>query len=132
LSDNAMVTIANAGHPQPILCRAKNQQGMQIVEQVSIDGPLLGLELDDYTQIKLQLCAGDRLLLFSDGYLDASQPLTSSFEQQIIMSSEMSLEHAADYLMQCNPAGHAVENVKGIEDDATLIVLQWGHNQITS
>jgi len=131
LSDNAMVTIANAGHPQPILCRAKNQQGMQRVEQVSIDGPLLGLELDDYTQIKLQLCAGDRLLLFSDGYLDASQPLSASFEQQIIMSSEMPLEHAADYLIQCNPAGHTEENVKGIEDDATLIVLQWGHNQIT-
>jgi len=131
LSDNAMVTIANAGHPQPILCRAKNQQGIQKIEQVCIDGPLLGLELDEYTQIKLKLSSGDRLLLFSDGYLDASQPLTPRFEQQIIMSSEMPLEHAADFLMQCSPAGHPEENVQGIEDDATLIVLQWGHNQIT-
>jgi CheY-like chemotaxis protein/anti-sigma regulatory factor (Ser/Thr protein kinase) len=126
LGDDANVTIANAGHPQPILCRSGNKPEDKKVEQIYIDGPLLGLELGGYSELQMKLSTGDRLILYSDGYLDASQTLTTGFQEEIIISSDMPLEQAADYLMQCCPNQRKEVNKSASEDDVTLIVLQWG------
>lgn len=119
LGDHGCITLANAGHPQPVLCRAGE------VQRITVDGPLPGLLLDGYKEQSLQLLSGDRILLFSDGYLDAAESLSRTLEQQIIESCSMPLESAADYLMQYRPQLHNCPEQEESVDDVTLIVLEW-------
>jgi len=65
------LTYARAGHPYPILIRAKQQP-----EQLEIRGSLLGVfNQTEYIQQTIQLQAGDKLLLYSDG----AEPFIGSF-----------------------------------------------------
>jgi len=65
------LTYARAGHPYPILIRTGQQP-----EQLEIRGSLLGIfEQAEYTQKTIQLQAGDKLLLYSDG----AEPFIGSF-----------------------------------------------------
>ena len=57
------ITVAQAGHPHPLILRADGA-----IEQEGTGGFPVGLIADvDYQQFELQLNAGDRLLLLSDG-----------------------------------------------------------------
>lgn len=59
------LTIARAGHPFPMLLRGEDDR----VETVEPEGGLLGVFEDEvYEQDVVQLYAGDRLLLYSDGF----------------------------------------------------------------
>jgi CheY-like chemotaxis protein len=129
LSDDGVVTFANAGHPQPILCSKDAQSSELKIQAVTVDGPLLGLQLDGYSEQQVQLNEGDRILLFSDGFLDATQALPTELVQKIQLSYEMPLESAADYLLQplqssVSACVDAPINISDV-DDVTLIVLQW-------
>ncbi len=66
------LTYARAGHPYPILIRAGQQP-----EQLEIRGSLLGVfEQVEYIQQTIQLQAGDKLLLYSDG----AEPFIGRFD----------------------------------------------------
>lgn len=66
------LTYARAGHPYPILIRRAKQP-----EQLEIRGSLLGIfEHAEYAQQTVQLQAGDKLLLYSDG----ADPFIGSFD----------------------------------------------------
>ena len=129
LSDDGVVTFANAGHPQPVLCSKDAQSDELQIQLITVDGPLLGLQLEGYNEQQVQLNEGDRLLLFSDGFLDATQALPNALAQKIKLSYEMPLESAADFLLQpslntvCS-SEDAPTNMSDV-DDVTLIVLQW-------
>ena len=65
------LTYSRAGHPYPILIRPGQQ-----LEQIEVRGPLLGIfEQAEYDQQTIQLQAGDKLLLYSDG----AEPFIGSF-----------------------------------------------------
>ncbi len=65
------LTYARAGHPYPILIRAKQQP-----EQLETRGSLLGVfRQTEYVQQTVQLQTGDKLLLYSDG----AEPFIGSF-----------------------------------------------------
>ncbi len=58
------LTFARGGHPFPFLLRANGS-----VEQLDPDGSLLGVFAEEeFEQTTTQLAAGDRLLLYSDGF----------------------------------------------------------------
>ena len=124
LSDDGIVTFANAGHPQPILCKLNCINGEKQVQPITVDGPLLGLQLNGYCEQQIALSPGDRLLLFSDGFLDASLSLPPELEQNIKQSNQMPLESAADFLLQYS-ASSSADITANSADDVTLIVLQW-------
>ncbi len=66
------LTHARAGHPYPILIRNEQQP-----EQLEIRGSLLGVfEQAEYIQQTIQLQAGDKLLLYSDG----AEPFIGRFD----------------------------------------------------
>ncbi len=66
------LTFARAGHPYPILIRPGKQP-----EQLELRGSLLGVfEQADYIQQTIQLRAGDKLLLYSDG----AEPFIGRFD----------------------------------------------------
>lgn len=61
--ETLVLTFARGGHPHPILLRADGS-----IEQQESDGGLLGVFPEEtYEEQSIQLSAGDRLLLFTDG-----------------------------------------------------------------
>lgn len=129
LGEAGVVTLANAGHPQPVLSRRACQRGEKSVQRIQVDGPLPGLAVDEYREQQVSLNYGDRLILFSDGYLDASAPLSNTLIAQIQHSNRMPLNSAADYLLQCTPSGALNKGWSDV-DDITLIVLQYGDDPV--
>lgn len=142
LDKAGQLRIANAGQPRPLLCSAENDS----VQQLDIDGPLPGLILQEgdlqqeslqesslqenslqesslqessevaYSEYALVLQDSERLLIYSDGVLDAAKPLPAALIQQIKASMAMPLPQAADFLIQQLPADAQA-------DDITLILL---------
>jgi len=69
--ETMQLTYARAGHPYPILIRPG--EDLRLLEA---QGPLLGIfEQSEYTQQTLQLRAGDKLFIYSDG----AEPFIGSF-----------------------------------------------------
>jgi len=66
------LTYARAGHPYPIFLRRSEEP-----KQLEVRGSLLGVFKDaDYTEGKIQLQPGDKILLYSDG----AEPFIGSFD----------------------------------------------------
>lgn len=110
--DDGTLHIANAGQPQPILMRNGE------VSCIPVDGPLLGLLVEQYRSQPLKLESGDRLLLFSDGFLDAGESISAELQNQLKHSASLPLSAAADYLLQVK-LGRALP-----DDDMTIILLE--------
>jgi serine phosphatase RsbU (regulator of sigma subunit)/uncharacterized protein YfkK (UPF0435 family) len=71
-SETLELTYSRAGHPYPVLLR-KGQEP----KQLEVRGSLLGVFKDaDYTEDKIQLQAGDKVLLYSDG----AEPFIGNFD----------------------------------------------------
>lgn len=71
---NMKVTYSRAGHPYPILMR-----GAEEPRQLESQGSLLGIfEENEYVEEEMQLCRGDKLLLYSDGM----ENIIGTFENQ--------------------------------------------------
>jgi sigma-B regulation protein RsbU (phosphoserine phosphatase) len=71
--------LARAGHPPPFLLRGDGR-----VETLTPDGPLLGVFEDEpFETVSVKLDAGDRLLLYSDGFEvafgDAKNPMNQCY-----------------------------------------------------
>ena len=67
---NGALTYASAGHPPPLVLRRDGT-----IETLELRGPIIGLSDETrYRQDKLQLSAGDSLLLYTDGVLDIRDP----------------------------------------------------------
>ncbi|MCO4759682.1 MAG: SpoIIE family protein phosphatase [Oceanospirillaceae bacterium] len=112
LGAGGTVRIANAGQPQPVLIRGGE------VTRIPVDGPLPGLLVDSYQALELELLSGDRLILFSDGYLDAAECMPDMMIKQLQYSATLPLGAAADFLMQ------ETLNRSMPQDDLTLILLE--------
>ena len=118
LQDNGSVAICNAGQPRPVVCC---EEELAVVE---VDGPLLGLDLQldttanpGYPTQQIQLPIGARLVVFSDGYLDAAQSLPAELVEIMLASMQLPLAQAADSLMQYRLQ-------QRLDDDMTLILIQ--------
>ena len=67
---NHLLTCANAGHNPPLLVRASGE-----VVRLSTGGTVLGVFPDlSYEQHLLEIRAGDRLVLYTDGITEANSP----------------------------------------------------------
>jgi PAS domain S-box-containing protein len=68
--DAARLTVTLAGHPPPVIVRAGGKAA-----QVGAPGTLLGVVEDlQIKEVETQLCAGETLLLYTDGVLEAGAP----------------------------------------------------------
>lgn len=111
-SSDGKVCIANAGHPFPILITIND------VKQISVDGPLPGLGLANYEEYCLTLDDKERLLIFSDGFLDAGEPISTELTQTLKHSMTLPISAAGDYLLQWRL------NDGIVADDLTLMLLE--------
>jgi len=106
------ITIANAGHPAPFIISE------QSVSKVECAQALLGISSLEYDETLIVLEQGQRLMLFSDGFLDAAQAPTEELLTQLSASAALPIQQAADYLYQ------TVLDRPYLSDDCTFILLQ--------
>jgi phosphoserine phosphatase RsbU/P len=119
-SELGTLTFANAGHYAPVLVRADGR-----IERLASGGAVLGVFPDGiYTQQRIAIGSGDRLVLFTDGITEARDAADEEFGEDRLVA--LAREHRA-----CSaPALQAriTETVSAFaaglfQDDATLIVM---------
>lgn len=119
---------ANAGHTLPLLLRPIDQPpGYRVIELRATGMPLGLLPDRDYVEQSATLIPGDRLLLYSDGLVEAHNPEGQMFgvprlrqELEMVPSAGGDLiDHLLDCL--CAFTGPAWEQ----EDDVTLVTVGW-------
>jgi len=116
----------NAGHLPPILLR-RNSGGHPEIERLREGGPVLGIiPNSDYRQGQAAFGAGDLLVLYSDGLVEAENSSQESFGEERLLaavrdaSNKSSAEIRADILKRVHdflgndPAG----------DDLTIVVAR--------
>jgi sigma-B regulation protein RsbU (phosphoserine phosphatase) len=115
------LTYCNAGHNPPMLVRADGA-----ASELNAAGAVLGQFPDwVYEQSDVDLKRGDKLILFTDGLVEAMDANDEPFgEQQLIATAQQNVGKSAaelmDNLMQLASAhcgGH-------FQDDASMVVLK--------
>ncbi len=118
------VTVANAGHPPPLLL-SRSQRTATRVEGF---GPALGIVPDvEYETTQVPMALGDRLVLYSDGVVEASSPAGADFTIERLRTTL--LAHAAESAERW--ADEVLRQLRrwidkptpAFEDDVTLVVL---------
>lgn len=111
-TSDASLTLASAGHP-PVL-HARDGQPTLLVRRT---GPALGLAPDaHFQQERLQLLAGDRILLYTDGLLPSGSERDLDLLQQVLASPVASAQEVITRLHAGAPAGAE-------RDDVTILLI---------
>ncbi len=118
--DNRL-TYCNAGHNPPLLIRA---------DGTSMELKALGAVLGQfphwlYQQSELQMRSGDKLLVFTDGLVEACDADEESFgEPRLIRIARESPSSSAEELMASLMRAASQHSGEHFQDDASLIVLK--------
>jgi sigma-B regulation protein RsbU (phosphoserine phosphatase) len=118
-SRNRLV-FTNAGHNTPILAR-RDGSWLRLGE----GGPPLGLFPDwSYGRGEVQLAAGDRLVLFTDGVTEASSAAREEFGEERLVAVLLENRHLSAGELQKRILAEVAKFSGGrFEDDATLVVV---------
>ncbi|MFP5369745.1 MAG: PP2C family protein-serine/threonine phosphatase, partial [Actinomycetes bacterium] len=114
----------NAGHPAPLIVR----DHQLVYPPPCLSSLSLGLQRGPAVECAVQLRAGDRVLLYTDGIVEARSPQGVFFGE----------ERLADFVVRAEAAGHpppemlrrlvrsVLEHQAGqLQDDASIVVLEW-------
>jgi len=111
-----VLTFASAGHLQPLLV---DEQGARFLD--SERGMPLGLGLGEFSERKVQLSKGSRLVFYSDGITEATG----------ITDEEYGAERMRDHILQPDSSAETIladvrafANGEGLHDDATVIFVK--------
>lgn len=111
-TSDASLTLAAAGHP-PVL-HARDGQETRLIRRT---GPALGLAPDaHFRQERLQLLAGDRILLYTDGLLPSGSEGELELLQQVLAAPFSSAQEVMARLHGGAPAG-------ADRDDVTILLI---------
>jgi sigma-B regulation protein RsbU (phosphoserine phosphatase) len=119
-SEKKSLTYTNAGHNSPILVRG-NGERLLLTGEDSVLGTFAGW---DYHQQQIDLCNGDRLVLFTDGITETTDGNDQEF-------GEHALLELVSANVQLSPGELKVKIMEAVvkhnggqySDDATLIVI---------
>jgi sigma-B regulation protein RsbU (phosphoserine phosphatase) len=115
------VVYANAGHP-PLLVWRRDERRVEVVRE---HGPLLGhLRGASFPSVELALGRGDRLLIYTDGVIEAMSPEGECFDEERIraLAGEAHALGASPFADRC-VASLQHWTGGGLTDDVTLIVI---------
>jgi len=123
------VRYAGAGHP-PLLLASRSGPLAPISEsrEIEANGLMLGLFPEaTYSSVEVQLDAGDRILLYTDGILEAMNSTREEFGKsrlkQFLAASSASAAHLADALLLELRRWSGPDATRTHDDDITLLVL---------
>lgn len=123
VSTGELYTI-NAGHPFPIIWRTTENK----IEPVVCSGPLLGHPTAQFSLRRDQLVAGDQVLLFTDGYLEAIESKQNSHRSR--------KRELAQMFINCESPEQVITFIKTqveqklsqhsvLSDDVTALSFRW-------
>ena len=118
------LTYANAGHPNPIISRL-SQPG-EIIEVTEGDVPLGIFPNYPFTETRLQLKTGDKILIYTDGLIDAANDEGKRFNQENVHQVFKTNRHLSPQVI----SKKLVEAVKSwcgnqpYTDDLSILVIQ--------
>ena len=117
---------AGAGHPPLIIWRASTQK----VERYENNGFFLGFRSNEtYPKVEIPLLPGDRLLLYTDGLIEANNHAGESFgdriDSYIASHRNLSADLFADALLADLYVWTAASDGYRQEDDLTLLVVDF-------
>jgi phosphoserine phosphatase RsbU/P len=124
------VHYANAGHPTPLWVHRKRRSAEAFPLHGSKPDPVLGIFGDaEYHSMSCQLCAGDILLLFTDGLFEVEGVDEQYYDQrQLLRSVSQRVDLRAEEL--CKQLVAEVRQFaasKDFEDDVCLITMEVNH-----
>ncbi|HAU37708.1 MAG TPA: hypothetical protein DCX07_08325 [Phycisphaerales bacterium] len=112
-------TIASAGHPPLLLCRANGRH-----ETIHRTGPALGLSPDaKYRCVRVRLGAGDRLLMYTDGISDSGEMGGVTGDRMAAMLCRPSERDGQALLHAILETAQDVQSPAGQEDDITMLLV---------
>src|SRR5271156_142640 len=117
---SGLLRYTNAGHPAPLVIRADGTH-----EELGEGGGVLGVfETAEFCSGEIQLSTADRVVLFTDGLLEAHDGDGEEFGTKRILEEGLSLRHS-DASGVLDGIFARVRDFGGrvFEDDATLLVL---------
>lgn len=121
---NGHATFARAGHPLPVLVRAR-----AAIPLSDDGGPPLGLfDGGDYQDVALKLQPGDRFFLCSDGFLEQARPSDGTeFGDERLCSLLVSLADTPVPQLVTRSIDALAEwaGEKRFTDDVSLVVIEW-------
>jgi sigma-B regulation protein RsbU (phosphoserine phosphatase) len=116
----------NAGHNPPLLFR-RGVRSPEDVKRLDVGGTVLGLFRDvQYEEEELQFESGDMLAAFTDGVIEARNPLGEEFGEERLIESLLKCEGLPAAEIEKRIL-HAVEDwtvEAEQEDDLTLVILK--------
>jgi len=121
---------ACAGHPPPILVREAVAGKPETVE-VGASGPILGRFREaNFAQASLELAAGDRLVVYTDGLIEAPNEAGEVFGERrlrdfLSRSRSLSAEELCDALLAELRRWTAAQGPLALPDDLTLVVVDF-------
>jgi phosphoserine phosphatase RsbU/P len=115
--ENATARVTSAGHPPP-LCMSRQSGATAVPTE---NGLPLGLMHSDYSEVEFALRAGDQVLMYSDGVLEAANHLGEEFGiarlRQALGKPDASAESVLSDVQQFARGGI-------LADDATVVILR--------
>jgi serine phosphatase RsbU (regulator of sigma subunit) len=115
-------TAVNAGHPQPWLVRAARIAELSLYP----DFPLGLFNGVDYRQQTFSLEPGDRLLLVSDGVIEATDPQENQFgTERLVEVIRASLGDRPTEVVRRITGAVLEHRQVELRDDATVVCLDW-------
>ena len=123
-SRNRRFTYSNAGHNHPVLLRNTGE-----IQRLGVGGPVLGVIPDyDYDQHVVELCEGDRVLMFTDG----ASEVWNSDDQELGEDGLIALFARAHHLATDDVPPALLKDISSFaggnfSDDVTLVVISIPH-----
>lgn len=115
----ARATIALAGHPPPLLVGARG------ISEVGSHGTLLGvLDPVQISEAQTEIRAGESLLLYTDGVIDAGRPGAPLGERGLLDACEQMRTAPARELLELIERRALARAPRGLRDDLALLALR--------
>jgi serine phosphatase RsbU (regulator of sigma subunit) len=129
--EKSAVRYAGAGHPPLLLASCSNAHiAKSESRELEANGLMLGLFPEaTYSSIEVPLDAGSRILLYTDGILEATNAAREEFGKSrlkaFLAASSVSAARMADALLLELRRWSGSSHARGHDDDITLLVLDF-------
>ena len=132
-NDPSRITVASAGHEPLLLYRSKTKNSVKDEESgvkcIAAQGMILGIMNDIKDEIKereIQVNKGDKILLYTDGAIDARKSGQEFFSQIRLMNAFSLHAHLpiADVVERVYQEIRAFSSDTNFEDDITLVGIE--------
>jgi Serine phosphatase RsbU, regulator of sigma subunit len=126
-SPTGQLHFARAGHPRPLHIHGNNGQIEVLADQSGKGGPALGLLPGvDYDTTTISLSPKDRILLFTDGVIEAEGSDNYEFGLDGLTNSlHRNLDHADRLLELIESDLRSFAGSSDFKDDVCLVMIQW-------